>query len=113
MRVAQIGPGEFRVDALVLQVEERGSNERRIAAGGRTSAVLHSEDLGVHHLEIDGFPYAVERAERGAVLAPMPAVVEQVLVEPGDVVRPGQQILVLETMKSVAPHPGSRGRARR
>jgi acetyl-CoA carboxylase carboxyltransferase component/biotin carboxyl carrier protein len=110
MRVAQIGPGEFRVDALVLQVEERGSNERRIAAGGRTSAVLHSEDLGVHHLEIDGFPYAVERAERGAVLAPMPAVVEQVLVEPGDVVRPGQQILVLETMKLetaiVAPQAG-------
>ena len=110
LRVAQIGPTEFRVDARVLLVEERGPHERRITSEGRTRVVLHSEELGVHNLEVDGIPYTLERAERGAVLSPMPAVVEQVLVQPGDHVAAGQPIAVLEAMKLettiVAPQAG-------
>ncbi|HZR08574.1 MAG TPA: carboxyl transferase domain-containing protein [Myxococcales bacterium] len=110
LRVAQIVATEFRVDARVLHVQERGPYERRIASEGRTRTVLHSEASGVHHLEIDGLPYTLQRAERGAVFSPMPAVVEQVLVQPGDHVAAGQQIAVLEAMKLetaiVAPQPG-------
>jgi acetyl-CoA carboxylase carboxyltransferase component/biotin carboxyl carrier protein len=99
IRVAQLSAAEFRVDARVLQIQERGPHERRVVADGRTSTVLHSEELGIHYLEVDGFSYAIQRAERGAVLSPMPAVVQQVLVQPGDPVRAGQQIAVLEAMK--------------
>jgi acetyl-CoA carboxylase carboxyltransferase component/biotin carboxyl carrier protein len=110
IRVAEIGAGEFRVEARLLQVEERGPHERRISAEGRTYVVLHSEDPGVHHLEIDGLSYAVRSADDGVVAAPMPAVVGQVLVQTGDRVAQGQQILVLEAMKLeasiVAPREG-------
>jgi acetyl-CoA carboxylase carboxyltransferase component/biotin carboxyl carrier protein len=99
IRVAEIGAGEFRVEARHLQVEERGPHERRITAEGRTSVVLHSEDPGVHHLEVDGLSYAIQCADDGVVAAPMPAVVGQVRVQPGDRVSQGQQILVLEAMK--------------
>jgi len=99
IRVAQVGAEEFRVEASLFQVEERGPHELRIADGGRTSVVLHSEDPGVHHLEIDGLSYAVQCADDGVVAAPMPAVVGQVLVQPGDRVKSGQQLMVLEAMK--------------
>ena len=110
LRVAQIGATEFRVDARVLEVQERGPHERRITSEGRTRTVLHSEERGLHQLEIDGLPYTLQRAERGAILSPMPAVVEQVLVQPGDQVTIGQHVAVLEAMKLetaiVAPQAG-------
>jgi acetyl-CoA carboxylase carboxyltransferase component len=45
----------------------------------------------------------VERDRSGVVAAPMPAVVQRILVQQGDAVEAGQQLLVLEAMKLEAP----------
>ena len=110
IRVARLGPDEFRVDARLVKVETRSANERRITAEGRTQEVLYSVQSGAYQLEIDGTAFQVRRAGGGVVPAPMPAVIESVLVQPGDSVRAGQTVVVLEAMKLeaaiAAPHGG-------
>lgn len=68
---------------------------------------------------IDGRYLTVERvrqrssgigADQGSLVASIPAVVSQILVEPGDVVKAGDKLILLESMKMVipiqAPYPG-------
>lgn len=74
-------------------------------------------------LWIDGRTLVAERVRRasthrgpadGSLAASIPAVVSQILVAPGDVVAPGDKLILLESMKMVipilAPHGGRVGR---
>ncbi|HEY6911067.1 MAG TPA: biotin/lipoyl-containing protein, partial [Myxococcales bacterium] len=97
-RVARIGPGEFRVDGRIATVELCGRHQFRVSASGKTSGVLHSCGREPF-LEIDGVGHVVERDRSGVVVAPMPAVVQRILVQAGDLVAAGQPLLVLEAMK--------------
>jgi pyruvate carboxylase len=53
---------------------------------------------------------AVRRVDEGSLVSSIPAVVSQVLVSAGDVVEPGDKLILLESMKMVipiqAPHAG-------
>ncbi|MGE5048945.1 MAG: biotin/lipoyl-containing protein, partial [Deltaproteobacteria bacterium] len=101
-RVARIGPGEFRVEGRIASLELCGPHQARVSVGGKTRSVLHSCGRE-HFLEIDGVGHVVERDRSGVVLAPMPAVVQRILVQQGELVAAGQQLLVLEAMKLEAP----------
>jgi biotin carboxyl carrier protein len=69
-------------------------------------------------LWIDGRVVTAERVRRrgggpaadGSLASAIPAVVSQILVEPGDAVEPGDKLILLESMKMVipiqAPHAG-------
>jgi biotin carboxyl carrier protein len=56
---------------------------------------------GLHHIEVRDLDAAVSRpvSGDGRVKAPIPGLIAQILVEPGQVVEAGQPILVLEAMK--------------
>ena len=78
---------------------------------GRTRLARWTEDGSRVYLHLDGYtlaygvgrgtPRAGGRHTAGAdeLLAPMPGAVTQVYVEPGDAVRPGQPLAVVEAMK--------------
>jgi biotin carboxyl carrier protein len=55
-------------------------------------------------------PQGAARAAEGSLASAIPAVVAQLLVEPGDAVRAGDKLILLESMKMVipiqAPHDG-------
>ena len=96
MRVAEVGPGEFRVDARAVRV----SGAHGLVIDG--VRVLHAFD-GAWQLDCDGARHTVARHRGGVVASPMPAVVQQIKVQPGDRVHAGDEIAVLEAMKLEAP----------
>lgn len=69
----------------------------RVTTGGVTQDVIVKDETALL-LEQFGFDNADSTAER-QVHAPMPGLVLQVLVEPGQVVEVGQGLVVLEAMK--------------
>jgi len=103
VRVLEVGPSRYRVQAggLVFPVTVEGSGpyERRLnTADGPHDLVVVSHD-GAHVVEVDGTPHRVTRGEGTVVPAPAPAVVVQTHVAPGDDVREGDPLVVLEAMK--------------
>ncbi|QKW19624.1 ATP-grasp domain-containing protein [Kitasatospora sp. NA04385] len=105
----------------------RSGNLLRLAVDGLqatfTVAPEHTPDGVAHWLGVDGdawpvhpFDAIAERAaagtaHHGTLTAPMPGTVTVVKVEPGELVRRGQALLVLEAMKMEhvisAPHDGT------
>jgi acetyl/propionyl-CoA carboxylase alpha subunit/acetyl-CoA carboxylase carboxyltransferase component len=71
----------------------------RLALDGRVHHVLFAAGSGSTSIEVDGEAHTVERSSGGDVSAPMPAVVVQLAVSPGDRVVEGQVVCVLEAMK--------------
>lgn len=87
----ELAPGEYLVRQNGVQhrcVVARDGDERWIWVDGH-----------VHHLQIasDTRPRSV--ATTGALNSPMPGQVLKVLVQPGDVVRKNQTLVILEAMK--------------
>ncbi len=80
-----------------------------VTAGGRSRIVHTAEDEEKRYVHMDGvtLEYTVTLAggRPGAgpapadLTAPMPGLVTQVLVREGDVVRPGQPLVIVEAMK--------------
>jgi acetyl/propionyl-CoA carboxylase alpha subunit/acetyl-CoA carboxylase carboxyltransferase component len=115
VRVFRLGPLEYRLDLdgrrLDARVEPVGRFERRLVLGGRRRHRIVSVPQGSRHLvEVDGIPHRFSRADLGIVRAEAPAVVVSLAVEPGDEVRAGDALAVLEAMKMettvVAPFAG-------
>jgi 3-methylcrotonyl-CoA carboxylase alpha subunit len=90
-----------------------GSGGARVAADGRTArawAVRAADTVWVF-MDGDVATFQVGRADaarrarpaHGSLTAPMPATVRQVAVAPGDVVTPGDILIVLEAMKMELP----------
>lgn len=96
---------------LLLELTGPDGTRRRL----RVAAVRQGEK---RHLWIDGRsltaertrPQGAARAAEGSLASAIPAVVVQLLVEPGDEVRAGDKLILLESMKMVipiqAPHDG-------
>jgi len=80
----------------VITFEQEGEHIRITTGGIRQDAVVKDETALL--LEQFGFDKADSDAER-EVHAPMPGLVLQVLVEPGQAVEKGQGLVVLEAMK--------------
>ncbi len=104
LRVDSTGPDRYRVhDGVTVEarVERLGDFERRITCGGRRRRVVAVEQNGAFRLEIDGEAHTVTRTDGLVVRAGWPALVGQILVEPGQQVHAGDPIAVLESMKMV------------
>lgn len=97
---------------LLLEIRRPDGARRRLRVAG--SRVADRRNLWV-----DGRSFSAERVRRGStgrapdhgsLAASIPAVVAQVLVAVGDVVAPGDKLILLESMKMVipiqAPHGG-------
>lgn len=104
--IARDGP------AFLLEQEMADGSRRRIRVAGHSSGEARQ-------LWVNGRSFTYQRLRRGdaaaaaaagSLSASIPAVVSQVLVEPGDVVAEGDKLILLESMKMVipiqAPHDG-------
>lgn len=92
----RIGPERFE-----LSFEDRLLRGSHAMAGERVRLTLEGEsfDIGIGSEARPAMAAGGGGAGSGAVLAPMPGVVAEVRVTPGDQVAAGQTVIVLESMK--------------
>jgi pyruvate carboxylase subunit B len=92
------GYASLIVDGLSVPVavERVGEGQIEVTLGGQRATVAVKDE---RDLLVDEFGLADDAAGGGAVTAPMPGLVLDVLVAEGDTVDAGQGVLVLEAMK--------------
>ena len=101
-------PGET---ALVdVNVHRLGRYERAITCRGRRYRIVAVSQGPRLLIEVDGVPHVIVRDDGGKVRSPSPAFVVAVLVAEGVIVRAGDPLAVVESMKMetaiTAPHDG-------
>ncbi|MBW2267238.1 MAG: ATP-grasp domain-containing protein [Deltaproteobacteria bacterium] len=103
LEVFAVGAWRYRVhcDERVVEatLREEGSHTARLAVGGRTVRVLYDRTDSGLRVEVEGRAHTFSNQAAGEVRAGTPAVVVAVNVAPGDAVKAGQRIGVLEAMK--------------
>jgi acetyl/propionyl-CoA carboxylase alpha subunit/acetyl-CoA carboxylase carboxyltransferase component len=113
-RVFRLGPQEYRLEVegrrLHARVEPLGRFERWLVLGERRYRIISVPQGARHLVEVDGIPHRFSCAGAGIVRAQAPAVVVSLAVKPGDEVKAGDPLAVLEAMKMettvVAPCAG-------
>ena len=92
---------DVSVERLGAPLRERRlqTSEWRLLCAGATWRVLSLVQGRSHLVEVEGVPHTFTRDFQGLVVAPAPAIVVSVAVQPGDEVEAGQPLLVLEAMK--------------
>ncbi len=114
LHVRRLGAAHYRVQFdeghVDVHLDRQGTFEAGITCGGRHHRVVSVVDGLRHHVEVDGIPHRVSRDEGGVVRAPSPAVTLAIHCQPGDEVKQGDRLMVLEAMKMemgvVAPCSG-------
>ena len=117
LQVERTSDATYRVTcegaAVAVQVEDLGRTGFRLTCTGRSYRVLAVVHGATHVIEVDGISHRVTHDEGGVVRAPSPSVVVAMLVDPGDRVKPGDRLAVIEAMKMettlVAELPGTVG----
>jgi acetyl/propionyl-CoA carboxylase alpha subunit/acetyl-CoA carboxylase carboxyltransferase component len=112
--VNQIGPDSYRLQvqqaSIEVEVQRLGRFERRLQIGDRVHRTVISEQGAELLVGVDGVPHRIARDEGGIVRSRAPAVVVAIPVTAGDVVRAGDVVAVVESMKMessyVAPLSG-------
>ena len=102
LRADRVAADRYRIHegaTLEATVEWISEYERRIAVGNRKVRVLASDHENAILLEIDGVAHRVVREDGQVVRTEWPALVESILVKPGDAITAGAPIVVLESMK--------------
>ncbi len=98
-----LGPDDYRVDTgqglVDVNVRHLGRYERAVTCGGRRYRVVADAQGPRLMIEVDGVPHTVYRDDGGLVRTTAPAFVVGVLVAPGDPVRAGDPLVVVESMK--------------
>ena len=115
MRVRDLGHGDYRIDAddgrLDVNVRRFGRYESAVTCQGRRYRVVADTQGPRLLVEVDGLPHVIGRDDGGLVRCPAPAFVVAVLTRPGDMVRAGDPLVVVEAMKMqttiAAPYPGT------
>lgn len=101
--VQQIGKRRFRLEIddqrVEVDTESLGRSGERLVIAGRSYRTTSSTFGPDHLVEIEGESHRVSLEQAGTVRSPAPAVVVSYEVEPGDKVRPGDRLAVLEAMK--------------
>jgi acetyl/propionyl-CoA carboxylase alpha subunit/acetyl-CoA carboxylase carboxyltransferase component len=94
-----------------VNVQRLGRYERAFTCGGRRYQVVAVTQGPRLLIEVDGIPHIITRDDGGQVRCPAPAFVVAVPVAPGDTVRAGDPLVVVESMKMettiTAPHAGT------
>ncbi|MFN8110318.1 MAG: carboxyl transferase domain-containing protein [Thermoleophilia bacterium] len=103
LSVTRTGPTSYRVSAPEGQadvtVDRLARFTQRMHVGDRVHRVVSVFHAPDHLVEVDGVAHRVSLDEGGLVRAPAPAIVVSVPVAVGDVVRAGDAVVVLESMK--------------
>ena len=115
LHVYSLGPGDYRVDTgrdlVDVNVRHLGWHERAVTCGGRRYRVVADAQGPRLMIEVDGVPHTVYRDDGGLVRTTAPAFVVGVRVAPGDPVRAGDPLVVVESMKMettiTAPYAGT------
>jgi acetyl/propionyl-CoA carboxylase alpha subunit/acetyl-CoA carboxylase carboxyltransferase component len=109
MHVNCLGHGDYRIAAgpaltvrVDVNVQRLGRYERAITCHGRRYRIVAASQGPRLQIEVDGVPHVVTRDDGGLVRCPAPAFVVAVLVAQGDVVRTGDPLAVVESMKMEA-----------
>ena len=114
LHVYCLGGGDFRVltpaGPVDLNVRHVGRYERIINCRGARYKVAAAVQGSRLLIEVDGTPHVITRDDGGQVRCPAPAFVVAVLAAQGDLVRPNDPLVVVESMKMettiAAPHAG-------
>jgi acetyl/propionyl-CoA carboxylase alpha subunit/acetyl-CoA carboxylase carboxyltransferase component len=103
LHVYRVGPDDYRVDTgqglVDVNVRHLGRYERAVTCGGRSYRVVADAQGPRLMVEVDGVPHTVYRDDGGLVRTTAPAFVVGVRVAPGDPVRVGDPLVVVESMK--------------
>ncbi len=102
--VCQIADRRYRVhaDAQTVEVTLEQSNafEGWLVDQQRRYRLTWAQKGSEYLVEVDGVLHRISRDDGGAIRSPSPALVVAVAVKPGDVVEVGQQLTVIEAMKT-------------
>ena len=102
-RVCCLGRGHYRVETgdgvIEMNVQHLGRHERIVTCFGRRHRVVVGAQGPTLTVEVDGVPHVITRHGGRLVRAPAPAFVAAVQVAPGDAVRAGDPLVVVESMK--------------
>ena len=85
--------------SLRMKVEILNRFERRLSCEQRVYRTLTMHNGFDYLIEVDGKPHRVSRDDGGTVRSPAPAIVVAVKVKPGDEIRKGDTLAILEAMK--------------
>ena len=115
MHVYCLERGDYRVDTgdgvIDVNVQRLSRYERAVTCLGQRRRIVADVQGPRIIIEVGGIPHVITRDDGGHVRAPAPAFVVQVLVAPGDTVRAGDPLIVVESMKMetsiTAPLPGT------
>ena len=103
MHVCCLGRGHYRVETgdgvIEMNVQHLGRYERVVTCFGRRHRVVVGAQGPRLIVEVDGVPHVITRHGGRRVRAPAPAFVAAVQVAPGDTVRAGDPLVVVESMK--------------
>jgi biotin carboxyl carrier protein len=90
---------------LVLEVEQPDGSRRRLHVAGWADGKERQvwvNGRSLHYERVQPQRQSMETSD-GSLAASIPAVVSQILVAPGDEVRAGDKLILLESMKMVIP----------
>jgi acetyl/propionyl-CoA carboxylase alpha subunit/acetyl-CoA carboxylase carboxyltransferase component len=115
LTVHSLGSDSYQVETgdgvIGLTMRRLGRYERVVTCGGRRYRVVADTQGPRLMVEVDGLPHVITRDDGGQVRAPSPAFVVAVHVAPGDTVRAGDPLAVVECMKMeatiTAPYAGT------
>jgi acetyl/propionyl-CoA carboxylase alpha subunit/acetyl-CoA carboxylase carboxyltransferase component len=115
LHVYCLGPGDYRVDTghglVDVNVRRPGRYERAITCDGHRYRVVADTQGPRLMIEVDGVLHTIHRDDGGLVRTMAPAFVVGVRVAPGDPVRAGDPLVVVESMKMettiTAPYAGT------
>ncbi len=115
LHVYNLGADDYRVDTgeglVDVNVRHLGRYERAATCGGKRYRVVADSQGPRLMVEVDGVPHTVARDDGGQVRTSAPAFVVAVRVAPGDTVRAGDPLVVVESMKMettiAAPYAGT------
>ncbi|MCP4964277.1 MAG: ATP-grasp domain-containing protein [bacterium] len=103
LTVERTGPTNYRIVSdghdVEATLQQLGRTGNRLTCAGRDYKVMSVVHGATHFVEVDGVAHRITHDEGGIVRAPSPAVVVAINVSPGDQVKPGDRLAVIEAMK--------------
>jgi acetyl/propionyl-CoA carboxylase alpha subunit len=98
----RVTPNTYRLvvdgEAVTMKIESVSDLESRAFIGDQVHLVRSFTRGQDHLIEVDGVAHTVSRDDAGTVRAPAPSLVVAIAVEPGQAVKAGDALLVLEAM---------------
>ncbi len=115
LHVYSLGGGDYRVATgsglTTVNVARLGHYERAVSWQGQRYQIVAAGQGTRLLIEVDGTLHMITRDDGGQVRCPAPAFVVAVLAAPGDTVRAGDPLVVVESMKMettiTAPYAGT------